>query len=51
MTPTDNRGRLENFDANLTALVKNGKITEIVVENGGSMYATRDIQVSGSGSS
>ena len=38
------------FDANLTALVKNGKITEIVVENGGSMYAASDIQVSGSGS-
>ena len=38
------------FDANLTALVKNGKITEIVVENGGSMYVSSDIQVSGSGS-
>jgi hypothetical protein len=38
------------FDANLTALVSNGKISEIKVENGGQMYVASDVRVAGTGS-
>ena len=40
----------EVFDAKLTALVSNGKISEIKVENGGQMYVASDVRVAGTGS-
>ena len=46
-TPYEN---WEVFDAQLTPLVSNGKITEIKVEKGGSMYAASDVRVAGTGS-
>ena len=37
------------FDANLSVLVNNGKIREILVKNNGSMYASSAVYISGSG--
>ena len=37
------------FDANLSALVTNGRISEILVHNQGSMYASSEVHVFGSG--
>ena len=39
----------EVFDANLTALVEGGRIKEIAVLNGGSMYASTEVFTEGSG--
>ena len=45
-TPYEN---WEPFDANLSALVEGGRIQEIVVLSGGSMYAASEVFAEGSG--